>query len=337
MPRGGPTALAVLCGVLASAAPVGAGDPEPAAPLLERVQEIPLPDVQGRMDHFAIDAARKRVMVAALASNAVEVVDTAAGKRVHRITGLSHPQGVLYVAELDRLFVANGGDGTVRIFDGTSYAPLATIDFHDDPDNLRYDAAAKRVYVGYGEGAIGAVDAALQKRASGDFKLAAHPESFQLESRGSRIFVNVASRQQVAVVDRKSAATTTWAIPDAAANFPMALDEEHGRLFVATRKPPRLFVLDTKTGAVVAKLPAAGDADDLFYDTQRRRAYLSGGEGFLSVYEQSDADHYTVAAKMPSAEGARTATFDAAASRLYLAVPARPSRGAALWVYEPRN
>jgi DNA-binding beta-propeller fold protein YncE len=330
-------ALAVLCGVVVLAAAGAGGDPEPAAPLLRRVQEIPLPDVQGRMDHFAIDAPRRRVLVAALASNAVEVVDAAAGTRVHRITGLAHPQGVLYVAELDRLFVANGGDGTVRVFDGTSYAPLATIDFGDDPDNLRYDAAAKRVYVGYGEGAIGAVDAALQKRAGVDFKLAAHPESFQLEGRGSRIFVNVASRQHVAVVDRKTAATATWPIPDAAANFPMALDEDHERLFVATRKPPRLFVLDTKTGAVVATLPAAGDADDLFYDKARRRIYLSGGEGFLSVYDQADANHYAVAAKIPSSAGARTATFDAATSRLYLAVPARGAQGSALWVFEARD
>jgi DNA-binding beta-propeller fold protein YncE len=330
MSRLGPLAVVALL----AAVPAGAADSR--APL-RQVQEIPLPGVQGRIDHFAIDAAHDRIMVAALGNNTVEVVDAAAGRWTKRITGLAHPQGLLYVPDLDRLFVANGGDGTVRVFDGTSFAAVATIEIGDDPDNLRYDEATKRVYVGYGEGAIGTVDAAAAKRGSDDYRLGAHPESFQLEKKGTRIFVNVADRAQVAVVDRKTGKTATWPLRDAAANYPMAVDEDDGRLFVATRKPARLFVLDTKTGAIVTTLPAAGDADDLFYDRARRRIYLSGGEGFLSVFAQTDPDHYAVAAKIPTAAGARTATFDAKTGRLYLAVPARGGRGAALLVFEARD
>src|SRR5262245_3984267 len=153
--------LGTVAGVVAVAGAHGSpGETEPAASVLRQVQEIPLPDVQGRIDHFAVDPVRNRVIVAALGNNTVEVVDAAAGKWTKRITGLAHPQGLLYVPDLDRLFVANGGDGTVRVFDGTSFAAVATIDFGDDPDNLRYDDATKRVYVGYGDGAIGVVDAA---------------------------------------------------------------------------------------------------------------------------------------------------------------------------------
>jgi DNA-binding beta-propeller fold protein YncE len=119
------------------------------APLL-LVQEIPLPNVQGRIDHFTYDAKRKRVIGAALGNNTVEVVDTFAGRDIHSIPGANEPQGVVYAADLNKLFVANGGDEKVRVYDGNDFKLLATIEIGEDPDNIRYDPAEKRVYVAYG-------------------------------------------------------------------------------------------------------------------------------------------------------------------------------------------
>src|SRR6266404_3108171 len=198
-------------------------------PPLRLVQTIPLPDVDGRIDHFGVDIQRQRLFMSALGNGTVEVFDLGAGKRIYSIKGLHEPQGVFYVPESNRIFVAGGVDVTCKIFDGDSYALLRTLPSLDDADNLRYDAARKQVWVGYGSGALGDLDAASGDR-MGDAKLAAHPESFQLEASGARVFVNVPYAGHIAVIDRtKRAILATWPTGDARANFPMALDEAHHR------------------------------------------------------------------------------------------------------------
>jgi DNA-binding beta-propeller fold protein YncE len=330
------TALAVLApgsGVGQSQSPSAGRE----APPLRLVQEIPLPGVEGRLDHFTIDAKRKRVIFSALGNNTVEIVDAFAGKRIHSITGLSEPQGTLYVPEFDRLFVANAADGTVKVFNGTTFAPVATVDFGEDPDNLRYDADAKRVYVGYGDGAIGVIDAATNQKLDIAYKLEGHPEGFQLEAKGPRIFVNVADKKYVAVIDRTTGKVTTWGLGGAAANFPLTLDEAHQRVFVGTRKPAHLIVFDTSSGKIVSSVPAAGDMDDLFYDAARSRVYVPGGEGLISVYQQTDPNHYVAMEKAATSIGTRTGTFYVARDRIYAASPPHANIGAALLVFEAQD
>src|SRR5439155_13807479 len=226
---------------------------------------IPLPDVTGRFDHFSIDVKNQRLFVAALGNNSVEVLDLNAGKRLRSITGCDKPQGVLYLPKGNLLCVANGGNGRLRIYDCDSFKPLATIGSLDDADNLRYDARADRVYVGYGNGALGVVNPTTGVL-SGSVKLLGHPESFQLEQDGNRIFVNVPGARHVAVIDRSTRTLLeAWLLPNAQANFPMALDETNHRLFVGCREPARLLVLDTTTGKAVSDAEISGDTDDLFY------------------------------------------------------------------------
>src|SRR5215467_2684721 len=178
------------------------------APLkLER--SIELPDVRGRIDHMSIDVQRQRLFVSALGNNTLEVIDLKAGKRANTISGLTEPQGTLYVPEKNRLFVASDKDGTVKMFDGTSFQLLKTVEYGDDADNLRYDAARQRVYVGYGDGALGELDTEGQKIS--DTKLDAHPESFQLEKGSSHIYVNLPGSRKLAVVDREThSVVTSW-------------------------------------------------------------------------------------------------------------------------------
>src|SRR6516162_1339705 len=236
-----------------------------AAQPLRLEKTIELPDVQGRIDHMSIDVKGERLFVSALGNNTLEVVDLRAGKRAKTIGQLKEPQGVLYVPETDRLYVANGDDGSVRIFDASSYAPLKTLDYGDDADNVRYDVVHKRIYVGYGSGALGEIDSDGNKVA--DIKLDAHPESFQLEKNSPRIYVNLPKSRKIAVVDReRHTILATWKTDMAFANFPMALDESEHRLFVVTRLPARLLVFDTESGKTIQKLLAVGDCDDVFFD-----------------------------------------------------------------------
>ncbi len=314
--------------ILAAAAAVSSVASEP----LKLVRNIPLPGVEGRIDHMAVDLVTRRLFVAALGNNTVEVVDLNAGQRVQTIKGLHEPQGVLCAQ--NRIYVANGADGKLAIFLGPSLSPGHAISFSGDADNIRYDAEAMQVYVGYGSGALGMVDVATARRV-GDIQLDGHPESFQLEKSGTRIFVNVPTTGHVAVVDRRARAVILkWPLPGHQENFPMALDEDEHRLFVGCRKPAHVAVLDSLSGKIVAQLDCVGDTDDLFYDAALRRLYVSGGEGFLSVFQERDPDHYTGLAKIPTAAGARTSLFVPNLKRIFLAVPHRGAQAAEIRVYE---
>jgi DNA-binding beta-propeller fold protein YncE len=293
--------------------------------------------VQGRFDHFGFDG-KNQLIVAALGNNSVEVIDISARLRVHTIAGIPNPQGVVYAPESKKLFAASS-KGKLYIYDGRTFALVKSIDFHGDVDNLRYDAANQRVYVGYGEdetGAIGAVDASTNERLQEEYKLGAHPESFQLETAGPNIYVNLPDLRQIAVINRKTRAIARWPMT-LEHNFPMALDEADHRLFVVTHQPPRLAVFDTDSGQAVVTLPCVQDADDVYYDSSRKRIYVPGGEGFISVFQQTDADHYSLLAKVPSTLGARTAGYFGKGKkgfdRLFLAVPARADHGAEIWIY----
>ncbi len=321
-----------LLGALATLI-AGSTNAQGTAPL-RLVQTIPLPNVEGRIDHLAVDLKGQRLFVAALGNDSVEIVDLRTGTRVRRLTGFHEPQGVVFIESLGKLFVSNGGTGAVNSFDGENLQPLAAVKFSGDADNVRYDAAAGQLYVGYGDGALGIVDAKGEKPV-GDVKLARHPESFQLENAGARIFVNVPDASQIAVIDRLTRrVVTSWVLPDARANFPMALDETNHRLFVGFRQPAKVIVFDTESGKVVTSLDCAGDADDLFYDQERKRIYLSGGEGFVDVFTQRDADHYALDTQLPTATGARTALLVPTLGRFFLAVPHRGTQAAEIRVYD---
>lgn len=332
---------ALSFGIARVAAPANAQvlvDDESAPLLLDRI--IPIPDTVGRFDHMSVDNERGLIFAPVYGNDTVEILDVARGKRTRTLSGeFVRPQAALYMPDLNRLAVSNNGDGTVKIFDGDSFKLIGTVKFAADADNLRYDPAAKRAYCGYGEGSIGVFDATTNKIVD-DYPTGVHPESFQLERNGPRIFVNLASISRVAVIDRNTHKTTQWTLGEAGTNFPMALDQDRRRIFIAARRPARLLVLDMDSGKIIASLPGAADTDDMWYDVTRRRIYVPSGEGYMYCYRQIDADHYAREAKIPTAIGARTSSYSGQVGKhnsLYLAVPARVFKGAELWVYETRD
>ena len=260
------------------------------APLPQLTGAIEMPAVKGRIDHFGIDAKGRRLFVAALGNDTIEVIDLGTGRRERGLRGFGEPQGVLYVPETNRVFVANGSANRVDVLDGTSLAAIKRIGGLEDADNLRYDVTARKVYVGYGGGALRAIDPDTGE-STGDIRLPGHPESFQLEQRGTRIFVNVPGAHQVVVAERaKRAVVATWDVPGAAANFPMALDEASHRLFVGARRPAELLVYDTETGKVVARQSIGGDTDDLYFDAARRRLYAVSVVHHITDFRQKPTD-----------------------------------------------
>lgn len=307
---------------------------------LQLEEQIPVPGVAGRLDHFSADAKRRRLFVSALGNNSLEVIDVFAGRVIHSIKGLAQPQGPLYVPGVDKLYVANAEDGKVRVYDGATYALRKTIDFGKDPDNMRYDEASKTVFVGFGEddGGIAMIDPKTDERVGKVYKTEGHPESFQIEASGGHIFVNVPDAGNVVEsIDRKTGTATKWPLKGLRANYAMALNEEDHRLFTITRKTPMMVVLDTQTGSEVARLRAAGECDDVFFDAGRKRIYVIGAEGFISVFQQNDPDHYELIANVPSGIGIRTGFYFTNRDRFYVAVPAKGSEPAQVWTYEAED
>src|SRR5207245_2077569 len=218
-------------------------------------------------------------------NNTVEVLDLKKSSHLKSLPGFREPQGIAVVPDAKLVAVANGQGEGVQFVDAGDFHPTKSVRLGDDSDNVRYDASAKRLFVGFGSGALAAISP-TDGKVLGGAKLAGHPESFQLERSGSRIFVNVPTADQIAVVDRAAMKViATWPVVGAKSNFPMALDESNHRVFIGCRRPAKALFYDTTTGKEIGSFEIVGDTDDLFYDAARKRLYVSGGEGFVDVFQ----------------------------------------------------
>ena len=326
-------ALALLCAFSIASAENG--------PALKLVQTILLPEIDGRIDHFAIDVKGRRAFLAALAKNTIEVVDLRVGRVIHTGPGFAKPQGVLFVPQFNKLFVASGADGSVKTLDGTTLAVIHAASVSLGADAIGYDPRSKDMYVG-----SGGADANKEQGDLTVFNVAngaqvaalvtdAHAGGSVVEGHGERVFVLVPEKAEVVVLDRKTRAQEAkWTIPGIQKDVAIALDEKGHRLFLGVRTPASIVVLDSDSGAVVASVPTVATLDGLAFDSATRRIYTSGGEGFVDVTQQIDADHYEHIARIPTGPIARTSVFVPDWRRLYVAVPRDNERGAELRVLE---
>jgi hypothetical protein len=222
---------------------------------------------------------------------------------VRTITGFSEPQGVAYIAFADGVFVANGGDGSVRVLRGEDLALSGRIELGNYADNVRVDAQRNRVIVGYGKGAIAVIDPETRTRVE-NIDLKGHPEGFQIDETGTQAFVNVPDVREIEVVNLATAATRSLPTHGVGSNFPMAIEGDTRRLLIVFR-PPTLMALSAQDGHVLARLDTCGDADDVFIDAARHRVYVTCGEGVVDVFA-ADAAGYHRLATVPTASGACT-------------------------------
>jgi YVTN family beta-propeller protein len=320
-------ALACALALCASASMTHAAEP------LALEAKIVLGGVAGRIDHLAIDLPRRRLFVAELGNNGVGIIDLTDRKVIRTIAGLKKPQGVAYHQTTDTLYVANAGDGSVRMFRGPDYSADGQIDLNDDADNIRIDDVANRIIVGYGNGALAVIDAENRRKIA-DIPLKAHPEGFQLDAKSRQVFVNIPDARAISVIDISTGQQKArWPIADARGNFPMAIDETASQVVIVFRNPPKLRAYSTRTGKVVNELDICGDSDDVFFDARRNRLYVSCGAGFIDVIDGSGA--FKRIARIPTAIGARTSLFVPDLDRLFLAVRASLGEAPAVWVYRP--
>ena len=312
---------------------------------LRLVQAIPMPNVKGRIDHIDVDVKGKRLFVAGLENGSLEVVDLQSGKWLKSIPGFKKTQGIAFVPSLNKLFVASGDDGMVRVFRGDSLELLDAIKLDLGPNRFAYDFHTQLLFVGYGGkdagrdfGEVGIIDAKTDRHL-GDIKVEAHPSELLLDQAGKTLFVFVSNASIVQVVDTtRREVVSTWPV-SSKRNGDGALDEKSNRLFIGTRTPPEMIAMDCRTGKEVAKLPTVEGMDGVYFDPGLKRIYVSGGRdndvGFVRVYQQKDADHYESIGRIPTKAGAGTSFWSPELNRFYVAAPAGGNEEASILVFEP--
>ncbi|SRR5712692_3962677 len=297
-------------------------------------QTISLPSVQGGFNHMSVDAEHQRLFAAAPTNKTLEVVDLRSGKPWRSLEG-EKPAAARYAPEFNQLYVPRGQ--SLYIYDGKTFDLIASIDLESNLDELQYNARAKQLYVGCmtADKTGIAVIAIPEGKLLGKIGLPAKPQGIAVEQEGTRVYANIPSLKQIAVMDReKRTLLSAWPLEDVQGNTPIGLDEAHHRLFVGARHPAQLVVLDTSTGKPVANIETNSDADDIFYDSTHKRIYVSCGEGFIDVIEQRDANHYKLHARIPTIAGARTSAFSAQLNGFYLGVPQRGDQPAELRIFK---
>lgn len=314
---------------------------------LRLAQTIPMPEVKGRLDHMDVDVKGKRLFVAGLENGSLEVIDLAAGKRSKSIPGFKKPQGIAYVASLNKVFVASGDDGMLRVFRGDNLELLDAIKLDLGPNRVVYDPHTKLLYVGYGGkdagkdyGEVGIIDAKTNKHI-GDTRVEAHPSELLLNKSGDALFVFVSAVSKVQLVDtKKREVLSTWPV-SSQRNGDGAFEETTHRLFIGRRTPPKMIAMDSTTGKEIASLSTAEGMDGVYFNAAQKQIYISGGRdndvGYVFVYQQTDADHYETISKIPTRPGAGTSFWSPELNRYYVGAPSRGTEDAAILVFEPQR
>ncbi|MBV9074646.1 MAG: hypothetical protein JOZ10_13520 [Acidobacteria bacterium] len=310
---------------------------------LKLVTSVDLPKYSGDFDHFAADVNGNRLFLAAEDHGTLEVFDLKSTKWLKTIKGFDTPHSILYLPSARELFVTDGGESMSKVLNSGDLQIVKKVALVPGADSLAYDPAAHRAYVVTGgkdvnmkESVISAIDTTdFSKKA--DLKLdSAHVEAMALEQHGDRMFVNITDHNEIDVIDRSTMKVIArWPLQNVGENSPMILDEANHRLFIVCRKPAKLVVVDTDSGKQIGAWDTAGHSDGMAFDAAHKRIYVPGAEGYIAVYEQKDADHYELTAKVPSAPGAKTCLLVPELNRLYVAVsPGEGKFGARVLAFE---
>ncbi len=297
------------------------------SPSMHLARTIDLAGVLGKVDHFAIDLAGARLFIAATGNHSVEVIDLKTDRVLQSITGLGKPHGLAWIGATHSLYVSDGALAELRVYQGEPLALAGSIKLSDDADDMVFDEASRLLFVGHG-GADAANPANIAVVDTEHFALlknlpvSSHPEALDIDPQSRRVFANIADSNVVAVIDSSSKTITSqWKLTKAADNVPIAFDNEHQLIYVACRTPGMLIALDARSGTEIASEPAAGKADDLFYDSALRRVYLISGAGEVDAFQVDESKTLHAMEVLHTVPGAKTALFVPSQNLLYLGVP----------------
>jgi DNA-binding beta-propeller fold protein YncE len=308
-------------------------------PPLELASTIPLPQLHpGDFDHFVVDVQGKRLFACAVDNSKVLVIDLTKHAVIHTMDDLEAPHSGVYRPDLKKLFVVDGGLGEVKVYDTVTYKPIGSIALRKEANSVTYDPVSKLMYVANGgEDAkapfsyISIVDTNSAKVVGEIRTDTRHTEAMAID--GRRLFVN-AENNTVEVFDRWAYTLfETWHIEQIGKRpTAMAFDAAGHRLFIGTRNPGKLIVLDSDSGKVISSFPAAPMVDDMAYSGKDKRLYYAAS-GFLDVFQSHGVNHYVGIGHIPTAYHAKTGILADELDRYYLGVGAHAGGKAEILIF----
>lgn len=315
---------------------------EQTAALLKEMEMIPLPRaVKGKFDHFGVDLKHNRLFVTPEDDHAVLVYDLVTSQPIAEIRGIARPHAVLYREDLNRIYVTDGEDGSVKILDGNSYKLLDTVPLAKDADSIGYEPARQCLYVvnggrdaGQSFSNLSVIDTTAGRKIK-DTRIDGETlEAMALDVFRPRLYVNNKAKGQVEAVDGwKQEVIASWPITMGKHNVAIALDEAHQRLFVGCRSG-HIVIFDSNTGKELQALPIAKGIDDLAFDPASKRLY-SAGNGVIDVYQEVDADRYQRLGSVTAPPQAKTARLVPEINRYFVAGPQSGEGKATIEVFQP--
>ena len=285
-----------------------------------------IPGYKGDFDHFAVDTKGGRLFLAGEDGAQLLVFDLRDGVLLRTIPGFGAPHSPFYFAKTNELFIIDGLK-PAQVRDATTLALKRKVVLPAGADSAAYDASTGHLWIVTGGKDVGRADSTLIEVDPATGKTynrthfdANHVEALVVEQHGNRVFINVTDKNRMAVIDKRNGKITAWwPIRAAEQNAPLAFDEVHHRLFVVTRDPGKLIVLDSETGATVATFDCPQRADQAVWDAANARVYVPGGDGRIGVYREDGPSQFTQLPFVRSATGAKTAILVPALDRFYVA------------------
>lgn len=307
------------------------------------VKELPLPGYTGDFDHIAVDRDRGRVLVAAEDHATVEVYDLKTLAHLKTVTGFGAPHAFLVRPGASNIIITDSGKQLSALRNADTLAVQKKIVLTEGADSAKYDKVNNVFYVVTGGKDVDMKTANLDAvnpdtgAKIGEITFPDnHVEAFDIDPTSNKLYINLTQTNKLAVVDRKAMKVlATWPVPQAQQNAMVALDPQQHRLYVVCRAPGMVVVLDSNDGHLIGTQTAPLRADDVMYDAPAHRLYVPGGEGWMGIYDTSDANHLKLVEKVQTAPGAKTGLLLPDKHRLFLAAsPGETKALAKILVYD---
>ncbi|WP_323748562.1 YncE family protein [Dyella silvae] len=271
----------------------------------------------GGWDYLNFDAQRRHLFVSR--GDRVEVVDVDQNKRIGTIPGTAGVHGIAIDQDAHRGYTSNGQTASVTVFDLDTLAVVGTVNgTGEKPDAILYDSASKHVMTFNGKGQSVSVIDPSHNAVVATVPLGDKPEFAVSDGKGN-VYVNLEGTAKLAKIDAKTnKVVATWSLGSCESPSGLAMDMTHRRLFsVCDNK--QMAVVDADSGKLVASVAIGEGPDAVVFDEGTGMVFSSNGEsGDITAVHQADADHYSVAATIPTQPSARTMTLDPKLHRLYL-------------------
>lgn len=317
--------LAML-GIFSAAA--FAAPPAPSARPLALIGRTNFPGYDGDVDHLFADLKENKLFVAAEDHGTVEVFNLETGRLLTTLTTFKTPHAFFLVPGTHRLIITD--DAGPRIVDDRTYKVLGYLDIKPKAgsDTEYYDPSTRHLFIVSGGSDVHLKHCWLSEINPWTGRVlrvhefdSNHVEALRAEQHGDRMFINIANRNEVDVLSKKTLKVLArWPITAAKTNLSMSLDDAHHRLFVVTRNPTRLVVLDTGDGKTVAVVNVPAINDGTSFDVARQRLYAPGAVGQVGVVQEINPNEYREIASIPSGLGAKSETYVPQLNELILGV-----------------